>query len=300
MTVTASLIRTQLPSSVRLEDAGGCLPRLSIRNAAAEAEIYLQGAQITAWRPAAGTAPVLWLSRNGRFEPGQPIRGGVPICFPWFSKHPSAPKAPPHGFARTLDWAVVDAREDAGRTVTLVLELAGEGLSPHWPHAFRARHRIRVGAVLGMELEVSNSGRDAFTFEEALHAYFDVHDVRNVTLAGLESAGFTDKSGVSRAGNPSAGPLRFAGLTNRVYPNTSAACVIRDPGRRRDIVITRSGSHSTVVWNPWAERAREMPDFGDDEWPGMLCVEPSNVGPDARTLAPGEAHTMSVGIEVRV
>jgi glucose-6-phosphate 1-epimerase len=299
MTEVTSLIRATLPPSVRLLHGAGQLPRLSVRSAAAEAEVFLQGAHVTAWRPAGGIAPVMWLSRESRFEPGQPIRGGVPVCFPWFSKHPSDPDAPPHGFARTRDWALDGAGEDPDGTVTLELELAGEALSPLWPHRFRARHRVVIGAVLGLELEVLNAGPDAFTFEEALHAYFDVHDVRDVTLTGLENARFADKAGAFREGHPSAEPLRFAGLTNRVYPNTSAACIIRDPGRRRDIVITRSGSHSTVVWNPWADRAREMPDFGDDEWPGMLCVEPANVGSDARTLAPGESHTMSVVIEVR-
>jgi glucose-6-phosphate 1-epimerase len=295
----AHLIRAELPPSVRVEDGAGRLPRLSVQSAAASAEIYLQGAQITAWRPAASTAPVLWLSRKSLFESGQPVRGGVPICFPWFSKHPADPMAPPHGFARTRNWALIDARQDAAGTVTLELELTGAGLSPHWPHGFRARQRIGIGTILRMELEVLNPGPGAFAFEEALHAYFDVHDVREVTLSGLEGAGFLDKAGGPGPGQPDDEPLRFTGLTNRVYPNTRAACTIHDPGRRRDIIITRTGSNSTVVWNPWAERARDMSDFGDDEWPRMVCVEPANVGPDARTLAPGASHTMTVVIETR-
>jgi glucose-6-phosphate 1-epimerase len=299
MNEIAHLIRTRLPPSVRVEDNGGRLPRLSVRSAVADAEVYFQGAQITAWRPAASPTPVLWLSRESLFEPGQPIRGGVPICFPWFSKHPADAAAPPHGFARTRDWTLVDAREDAAGAVTLELELEGEGLSPQWPHRVHARHRIGIGALLRMDLEVFNPGPHAFAFEEALHAYFDVHDIREVTLAGLEGAEFLDKVGGSRRGSPSVEPLRFAGLTNRVYPNTHAACVIRDPARRRDIVISKSGSNSTVVWNPWAERARDMSDFGDDEWRGMVCVEPSNVGSDARTLPPGASHTMTVVVETR-
>jgi len=184
--------------------------------------------------------------------------------------------------------------------VTLEFELAGEGLSPQWLHRFRARYRVAVSSELRLDLEVVNAGPDAFTFEEALHAYFDVEDIREVTLLGLEGAEFLDKAGGSGSGRGARGtePLRFAGLTNRVYPNASGACTIRDPARRREIVITKRNSNSTVVWNPWADRAREMPDFGDDEWPGMLCVEPANVGSDARSLAPGASHTMTVVVAV--
>ena len=278
----AQLVSTALPSSVHVEAGAGNLPCLSIRTAAAEAEVHFQGAHVTLWRPASSPLPVLWLSRHSRFAPGEAIRGGVPISFPWFSKHPSDRSAPPHGFARTRDWALVGAREDADGVVTLEMELAGEAVAPQWPHRFRARYRIVIGAVLRLDLEIANTGPDAFTFEEALHAYFDVHDIREVTVSG-----------------PDPEPLRFAGLTNRIYPGTRDACVIHDPVRRRDIVISKSGSNSTVVWNPWAERARELSDMGDDEWVGMVSVEPSNVGADARTLGPGVSHTMTVTIETR-
>lgn len=278
----AQLVRTALPSSVRAEAGAGHLPRLLVRTATAEADVYFQGAQVTAWRPASSQEPVLWLSGQSRFEPGQAIRGGVPVCFPWFSKHRTDRSAPPHGFARTRNWTLEVARQDAEGGVVLEMELAGEAIAPQWPHRFRARHRIAVGAVLRLDLEVTNTGLDAFSFEEALHAYFDVADIREVTVSG-----------------PAPEPLRFAGLTNRVYPGTRDACVIHDPVRHRDIFVRKSGSDSTVVWNPWAERAREMTDMGDDEWIGMVCVEPANVGADARTLGPGESHTMTVVVETR-
>jgi glucose-6-phosphate 1-epimerase len=280
MNTFAQLVRTTLPSSVRAEAGPGHLPRLAVRTATAEADVYFQGAQVTAWRPASSPEPVLWLSAQSRFEPGQAIRGGVPICFPWFSKHPTDRSASPHGFARRRDWTLELARHGADGSVVLEMELAGDAIEPPWPHRFRARHRITIGAALRLEFEVLNAGPDAFTFEEALHAYFDVGDIREVTLSG-----------------PDPEPLRFAGLTNRIYPGTSDACVIHDPVRRRDIVIGKSGSNSTVVWNPWAERASEISDMGNDEWIGMVCVEPANVGADARMLGPGESHTMTVVIE---
>jgi glucose-6-phosphate 1-epimerase len=297
----AQLVRATLPSSVRAEADAGHLPRLSVRTATAEADVYFQGAQVTAWRPASSPDAVLWLSGQSRFEPGQAIRGGVPICFPWFSRHRTDRSAPPHGFARTRDWTLESARHDADGSVVLEMELAGEVVAPQWPHRFRARLRIAIGAVLRLDFEVMNTGLETFSFEEALHAYFDVGDVREVTVSGLERVAYQDKAAGDATGlaGPDLEPIRFTGLTNRVYPATREACVIRDPVRRRDIVISTPGSNSTVVWNPWAERAREMPDMGDDEWRGMVCVEPANVGADARTLGPGESHTMRATIETR-
>jgi glucose-6-phosphate 1-epimerase len=295
----AQLVRTTLPTSVRAEADPGHLPRLLVRTATAEADVYFQGAHVTGWRPASSPDPVLWLSAQSRFEPGQAIRGGVPVCFPWFSKHRTDRSAPPHGFARTRDWTLEMARHGADGSVVLEMELAGEALAPLWPHRFRARHRITIGAALRLDLEVLNTGPDAFTFEEALHAYFDVGDIREVTVSGLERAAYQDKAAGDADGlaGPDLEPIRFTGPINRIYPGTREACVIHDPVRRRDIVISKSGSASTVVWNPWADRAREMSDMGDEEWIGMVCVEPSNVGADARTLAPGESHTMTVVIE---
>lgn len=295
---SAQLVRATLPSSVRVDKGTGGLPRIAVKSAQATAEVYFQGAHVTAWRPAAARAPVLWMSRESAFEAGKPLRGGVPICFPWFGAHPSGPPVPPHGFARLRDWTLVHAREEAAGTVTLELELTGEAVSPQWPHNFRLTHRIGIGPVLRMELIVRNTGPAPFTFEEALHTYFGVDDIRAVTVTGLEGTEYIDKvAGGIRSREP-AGPLRFTGETDRVYLDTRAACVIHDPGKRREITISKAGSDATVVWNPWINKARAMPDFGDDEWPGMVCVETCNAGPHARSLAPGESSSMTAVIEV--
>ncbi len=297
MTDITHLIATTLPSSVRVH--GGTMPRITVENAHATAEVYFQGAHVTAWHPAAAKEPVLWMSRSSLFEPGRPIRGGVPICFPWFGAHATDPSAPAHGFARIKDWKLVEAQEDASGHVTLALELAGEGLSPHWAHRFRARHRITIGTVLRLELEVHNDDEEAFTYEEALHSYFGVRDIHEATVTGLEDTEYIDKVGGLTRRRDGREPVRFVGETDRVYLDTHATCVIHDPGGRRRISIAKTGSDATVVWNPWIAKARTMPDFGDDEWPEMLCVETCNVGASARRLAPGGSHTMTARIEVQ-
>src|SRR4051812_3018749 len=193
MTDLSELLATTLPSSVRVH--GGTMPRLTVENARGRAEVYFQGAHVTAWHPAIVREPVLWMSRLSLFEPGRPIRGGVPICFPWFGPHPGEPSAPAHGFARLLEWKLVEVQEDASGNTTLALQLAGEGLSPHWAHRFRATHRITVGTELRLELEVRNDDADAFTFEEALHSYFAIRDIHDVTVTGLENTEYMDKVG---------------------------------------------------------------------------------------------------------
>jgi glucose-6-phosphate 1-epimerase len=297
-----SLLRVPLPPSVRLDTGPGNLPRLAVESRLGTAEVYFQGAHVTAWHPASAAAPVLWMSGKSYFEAGKPLRGGVPICFPWFGPNASDPKAPGHGFARLRDWTLIEATEAPDGAVTLALELAGSDdrpLSLLWPHAFRAIHRITVGSTLTMALEVTNTGADAFSFEEALHTYFAVHDVREVTITGLEHTEYLDKVAGFARKNQGSDPIRFTGETDRVYLKTTTDCVINDPGARRRIAIRKTGSDTSVVWNPWIDKARAMPDFGDDEWPAMLCVETCNVNVHARTLAPGASHTMTAIVEVQ-
>jgi glucose-6-phosphate 1-epimerase len=278
-----------LPASVRVESGTGGLPKLAIATPHGSAELYFHGAHLTAWHPA-HSAPVLWMSRESRFEEATPIRGGVPICFPWFGALPTDPEAPAHGYARLMDWALIDAVEPADGGVTLTMELTTPGM--------RTQYRVTVGKTLTLDLDVHNVCDVPFTFEEALHSYFAVQDVRQVTITGAEHTDFLDKvAGFSRR-TQGDDPIRFAGETDRVYLNTHATCVIHDPGLRRSIAIHKKNSDTTVIWNPWIDKAKAMKDFGDEEWPEMVCVETCNVNVHAHTVAPGERHTMTAIIEV--
>lgn len=292
----ADLPATALPPSVRIDEGAGGLRCVRVHGAQCVAEVFLQGAHVTAWHPVCARNPVLWLSRHSVFEPGRAIRGGVPICFPWFGPNGADRSAPPHGFARLREWRLIEAREDAPGIVTLAMELEGADVSDQLPCRFRLVHRITLGSVLRMELDVHNDGADPFTFEEALHTYFSVGDIRRATVAGLEGSEYLDKAGGLRRDRQGNEPVRFVGETDRIYLDTRADCVIHDPVGRRRITIRKTGSASTVVWNPWIDKARAMPDFGDDEWTGMLCVETCNVDAHACTLAPGASHAMTAEI----
>jgi D-hexose-6-phosphate mutarotase len=296
--VRSPLVPAALPATVALESGEGRLPRLTIANAQARAQVYLHGAHVTAWQPA-GHQPVLWMSRQSSWDAAKPIRGGVPICFPWFGPHATDRSAPGHGFARLLDWTLVEARDDERGATQLCFELPPPAPAPTaWPHRFAAAYRVTVGSSLSLALDVHNPGPEPFAFEEALHTYFAVQDVRGIEIGGLEGTDYLDKVGGSAKRSQGSEPIRFTRETDRIYLDTQAACTIHDPGTGRRIVVRKSGSDATVVWNPWVDKARAMPDFGDGEWPEVVCVETANVNVHAVTLAAGARHTMTATIDV--
>ena len=253
---------------------------IRISTALAEAEVHRAGAHVATWTPR-GERPVLYLSPRAVFAPGKPIRGGVPIIFPWFG--PSAAGA--HGYARTAVW---DVEEQSVDGVVMVLRPNAE---------IELRFRVAVGSTLEMVLEATNKGRAPFRFENALHTYFAVGDVRQIHITGLEGSEYIDKVDGSQR-KRDADAIRFTGERDQVHVNTSATCVIHDPLWNRRIEIEKSGSLSTVVWNPWIERTLAFPDMDPNGWRDMVCVESGNIGENAVELAPGATHRMSVTIRV--
>jgi D-hexose-6-phosphate mutarotase len=285
----------KLPDSVRMEKGQGGLQRLVIRTPQAEAEIYLQGAHVTQFQPK-GQKPVLFMSGKSWFEPGKPLRGGVPICFPWFGARQGGQPGSPHGFARLMEWELVSA-EQTSNGVEIHLRLVfSEATRALWAGEFVVDYRVRVGAALGLELQVRNTGSQPLRIEEALHTYLAVNDVRQVSIEGLAGVSYFTAVGAPRMETEGTAPIRVTAETDRVYLNTQSTCVAHDPGGQRRLVVEKTGSNATVVWNPWIAKAKAMPDFGDDEWPFMLCIETCNVRDNAITIAPGQSHTMGVVI----
>jgi glucose-6-phosphate 1-epimerase len=278
------------------EAGSGGLTRAAVRGPSAEGHVYLHGAHVTHHRPA-GQRPLLFLSERSRFAAGEAIRGGVPVIFPWFGARAGHPEAPDHGFARTREWAVetVAQTKDGSVAVTLALE-ADDATRQTWPHDFRIRHRVVFGERLEMTLEVENRSTDPFVFEEALHTYLLVGDVGQVSITGLGGGVYIDKTDGLRRKTLAADPLRLNGATDRVFLDTCATCTVTDPALARRLVVDKVGSTTTVVWNPWHEKASAMADLGADQWRSMLCVEAANTTDNAVRLAGGGRHTMDVVI----
>ena len=294
-------ITVDLPTSVTLVEGEGGLPLLRVATPVATGEVYLHGAHVAEFTPA-GHDPVIWMSKKSAFVPAEPIRGGVPICFPWFGGGREPGMAPAHGFARLADWTLVGA-EDADGVVTLTLRLtdadvAGLPGAGAWNHRFELSYAVTLGAELGLALTVRNTGEEEYSFEEAFHTYFRVKDVTAVTVEGLDGARYLDKAPGGGADLVTQeGPVTFAAETDRVYHSTAPVTAV-DPGSARTITVAKESSANTVLWNPWTAKAAAMADFDDAEWPTMVCVETANTLDNAVTLAAGGTHTMSARIAV--
>ncbi|MBB6146156.1 glucose-6-phosphate 1-epimerase [Silvibacterium bohemicum] len=274
----------------------GNLPKVRVTSPRASAEIYLHGAQVTSWQPA-GSEDAIFLSAKSYWEEGRAIRGGIPVCFPWFRNKADDQKAPSHGFVRTKAWELLSiAHEGDSVVVTLVTE-SDEASRRWWPHEFRIVHRVTVGAELKLELVVTNTGDTALKFEEALHTYHRVGDAGRTRVAGLDGAPYLDNMDGNRE-KTQAGDVKFTGPTDNAYLTTRNAVEVVDPVLHRRIRTEKKNSLTTVVWNPWQEGAKALADLGDDEWQSMACAEAGNIRSNAVTLAPGEEHTMTATLAV--
>jgi glucose-6-phosphate 1-epimerase len=291
--------RHAIPAIAQVIAGQDGLPAVHVTAPAAEGLVYLHGAHVAAFKPH-GAPNVLWLSQKSLWQPGKPIRGGVPICFPWFGPRqgvPASPDSPPHGFARLLAWELQSIQQSThGVTVALALT-SSDATRAVWPHDFVLRHHVTFGPQLVMTLELTNTGTSPLTAEEALHTYFALADVKQVQVNGLAGTRYVDKADGFKE-KPQMGLITITAETDRVYLDTTATVTLDDPIQRRRITIAKDNSRNTVVWNPWIAKAKAMPDFGDDEWPGMLCVETCNVGPAAVSLAPGQTHHMTARLSV--
>jgi glucose-6-phosphate 1-epimerase len=261
-------------------------------------ELFLQGAHVTAWQPS-NERPVLFTSTNSAFAPGRAIRGGIPVIFPWFGASRHAPTAPQHGFARTATWHLDGAETAGGGSLTLTLSLGnGDVGSPFWPERFRAIYTVIFAQTLSLQLAVQNRATHPIVFEEALHSYFAISDIAEIAIAGLAGTTYIDKTNAARRRQQTTDLVTITAETDRVYLDTPGQCVVEDRGWRRRIVIEKHGAASSVVWNPWAEKAAAMADLGDPAWHGMVCVETGNIADNEVRLAADSEHQMSTAIHV--
>jgi glucose-6-phosphate 1-epimerase len=287
-----------IPEIARFEPGGGGLPRLTITAPAAEGHIYPHGGHVTHFQPR-GQKPVLFLSPKSAFEEGKPIRGGVPVIFPWFGPRDGGQPGPMHGVARLKSWDVREVKQ-AGEHVRVILGTkSDEQTLALWPNDFELTFAVTFGPTLEMILEVRNTSKHSWKFEEALHTYYAVGDVRQASVEGLGGTTFIDKVQNGERRRQDESILKMTGQTDRVYVNTKATCIIDDAANGRKIRVAKENSNSTVVWNPWDERIRSMADFQEQDWPHFLCVETCNARDGALELAAGASHKMSATISVQ-
>jgi glucose-6-phosphate 1-epimerase len=285
-----------IPEIARIIPGNGGLAKVTIETPATAGTMYLHGGHVTSWKPR-GTDEVLFVSARSRWEDGRAIRGGVPVCFPWFADKADDPRAPAHGFVRTKTWRLESiVRSGDAVEVSMATESNAE-TKRWWPADFHLIHRANFGLELTLELVVRNTGASSFRFEEALHAYFRVGQIEMVQLQGLDGFKYLDKTDSFRA-KVQHGPIVITSETDRVYLNTGEPIVLNDTASGRSIEVAKENSLTTVVWNPWGDKARALSDLGEDEWKHMVCIETSNVADYAVNLAPGQEHTMRATVRI--
>ena len=288
--------RFGIPNRASVCEGNGAMPRVRITSSLCEGEMYLHGAQVTSWKPA-NTGEVLFLSTKSRWQEGVAIRGGIPICFPWFRGKVDDPHAPAHGFVRTKPWELGSIVETGSGIAVGMFTESDETTQRWWPGTFRLVLNATFGSDLTLELACTNTGTTPLTFEEALHTYNRLADIRKVRLHGLDTVHFLDNTDANRE-KVQRGDVVMASQTDNAYLNTPGPVELTDPDTHRRIQLSKGNSLTTVVWNPWREGAGALQDLGDGEWTNFACVEASNILGAAVTLAPGQEHRMTAVISV--
>lgn len=282
-----------------MEFAG--LPGWRLRFGQAQLDICRQGGQILSYFADIEQPAVLWLSDCALYQQGQSVRGGVPICWPWFGdiqRNPAAVQsmsnstAPFHGLARTLDWQLLHSQVDqSGVRLSLQLD-ASQGLSD-WPHAALLQLHIELNERLTLRLDNHNLGSQPLAISQALHSYFAVSDIGQVTVEGLQGCRYHETLAQWQL-REQAAALNFTGETDRVYLQVPEHLQIVDTGWQRQIDLRSQGSSSAIVWNPWIAKAQTLSGFAADAWQQMLCIETANVLDDHLLLAAGERHQLQL------
>ncbi len=277
-----------------------------IRHGQAELVIAQQGAHIISYQ-VDGDNPLIWSNPGALFKSGKPIRGGMPICWPWFGNLQRNPPsvqamresdepANAHGEVRAIDWELMGVGEDGDALIVEFIQPQAEGHLPGWPHAVGLKLHIRLDAALNVSLVSFNAGAEDVTLSQALHSYFAVSDVAQISIEGLDGVEYLNTLESWDTQNVQVGDITFTGETDRIYQDTPNLISVLDPTWERRIQIQTAGSQSAIVWNPWIDKTLTFDDMQADGWKSMVCVETANVMTDVVTLKPGDMHALSVSI----
>jgi len=279
---------------IYIKESGTALPVLYVKNKFSCASICLQGAHLLSWVPAGGN-DVIWMSSQARPQPAKSLRGGIPVCWPWFGAHEKNADYPAHGFARTVMWQLQNVNVLAEGKTQITLKLDMQAMDEHiqtmWPYDCELEYIITLSETLKLELMTKNKSSENIQITQALHSYFNIGDIVKTQLHGLDGLEYLDKpDGFKR--KKQQGVVSISEEVDRIYLQTQDDILITAPNK--NIRLAAQGSRSTVVWNPWQEMAEKMADLGENGYLKMLCVETANAADDIVSIPAGEQHVLQV------
>jgi glucose-6-phosphate 1-epimerase len=275
-----------LPKSIRFADSDLSYPIFEIDHPTCVARVAMHGAHVLSWRPV-DEEEVLYLSPDAIFKKGKPIRGGIPICWPWFNAHPSDSTQPSHGLVRGRFWEFVSASEDE-----FGVELRFAVADGIW----KAELSVRAGEVLEVSLKSKNESEVPIVVSGALHTYLGISDISQVRVVNLDGCEYLDTVG-ERVMRKQKGDVVFDREVDRIYESSSSTLLVDDLSGRT-ILVEKMGSPSTVVWNPWAEKAAALSDLPDDGYQKFCCIEAAIANDRAEIIMPGSLHVLMTRISV--
>jgi len=272
-------------------------PVLEVKTSVSEATIALHGAQVLTWT-LTGHPPVLYVSPKAKMTEGIPLRGGIPICWPWFNEHPEDSTLPKHGFARNRFWELVSG-EAFGKEATLVFKLCSdEETKQMFPYDFELTATIRVSDKLRVKLNMKNTGEEIYRVSSALHTYLSIGNIERIQLEGVKGSHYMDQLSDQTEAQYQEKNLQIKEEVDRIYQSMSSV-LVRDLDRHRSVFVDKAGSRSTVIWNPWKEKSKSLSDLPDKGYLEFVCVECANAGTDKPTLRPNSSHNVETVIGLR-
>ena len=276
----------------------GNLHLVHIRNKFANAIISTYAGQVLSYKPVDQEEDLLFLSEAAYFQQGKAIKGGIPVCWPWFGPDPEDKGRAAHGFVRNRERQVMatESLPDGSTSITLGID-SDEDTLGIWPVEFELRIQITVGDSLDVKLSTTNRSEQDITISQALHTYFRVGEISRAQVEGLEGNSYIDKLD-NQAVKTQQGAVTIAAEVDRIYTDVNNSLIINDESLQRRLNISSTGSHSAVVWNPWVEVAKSMGDLLDEEYQSMLCVETTNAGPDTVNIPAGDTYTLGASYSI--
>ncbi len=271
---------------------------INIQTALCDAKISLHGGQVLSFKPRHVSEDLLFVSDNAYYQTGKAIKGGCPICWPGFAQHPSYSQLPFHGFVRDQIWQLDSTALNEKGEIEIILSITdSDSTRSIWPYSFKLQQKIILGEQLLIELLSENTGKQSFDITQAIHTYFNIGDIQAISVKGLDKQRYLDKvENFSECTQQ--GDINFKNEVDRIYLDVSNHIIIDDPVYNRQINISNTNSHTTVVWNPWQKISQDSADLTNDAYQHFVCVETANAANEIVVIEPGESRCLSACYEI--